>query len=227
MKIIPVIDLLGGRAVWARGGRREAYRPLDTPLCHAGDALELAPRLLEYCAGDTLYLADLDAIRATGHNRALITAIAAAVPQATLWLDAGLADAAALDGLCRELPVRPVLGSETLRELAPLAIRDPVLSLDARDGSEIALADLLSQPQCWPRDVILMSLERVGAGQGPDLARLAHYRSVRADVRYYSAGGVRDAHDLQALRAAGAAGVLLASALHQGRIAPAQLRASD
>jgi phosphoribosylformimino-5-aminoimidazole carboxamide ribotide isomerase len=35
----------------------------------------------------------------------------------------------------------------------------------------------------------------------------------------YAAGGVRDTRDLQALRDIGAAGVLVASALHNGRIA--------
>jgi phosphoribosylformimino-5-aminoimidazole carboxamide ribotide isomerase len=41
--------------------------------------------------------------------------------------------------------------------------------------------------------------------------------------RLYAAGGVRGRHDLQVLRDAGIAGVLVASALHDGRLTSADL----
>jgi phosphoribosylformimino-5-aminoimidazole carboxamide ribotide isomerase len=41
--------------------------------------------------------------------------------------------------------------------------------------------------------------------------------------RIYAAGGVRCVEDLQNVKAAGAAGALLATALHDGRIGPAEL----
>ena len=40
------------------------------------------------------------------------------------------------------------------------------------------------------------------------------------EAAIYAGGGVRDDEDLRALEAAGAAGALLATALHEGRITP-------
>jgi len=58
----------------------------------------------------------------------------------------------------------------------------------------------------------------VGTTAGPDLARLARCRALAPKSRCYSAGGVRDIRDLERLQDAGAAGALLASALHDGLI---------
>ena len=45
-----------------------------------------------------------------------------------------------------------------------------------------------------------------------------------AGTEVYAAGGVRDAADLRALAAAGIAGALVASSLHNGRITAEDLR---
>ena len=66
-----------------------------------------------------------------------------------------------------------------------------------------------------------MTLGRVGSGAGPDLDRLAAIRARAGARRLYAAGGVRDKADLAALKDAGAAGVLVASALHDGKISAA------
>ena len=65
-----------------------------------------------------------------------------------------------------------------------------------------------------------MTLARVGSGEGPDLARLRQIMVKNPGRRLYAAGGVRDLDDLKGLNDAGAAGVLVASALHDGRIGP-------
>ena len=70
-----------------------------------------------------------------------------------------------------------------------------------------------------------MTLARVGSGAGPDLARFAAIRSVAGGRELYAAGGVRDAADLSALKRAGAAGALIATALHDGRLGRADLEA--
>ena len=68
-----------------------------------------------------------------------------------------------------------------------------------------------------------MTLARVGSGEGPDLARLRPDHGENPGHRLYAAGGVRDLDDLKGLSDAGAAGVLVASALHDGRIGPEAL----
>jgi len=82
---------------------------------------------------------------------------------------------------------------------------------------------LLAKPQLWPEQLIVMTLGRVGSGAGPDLARLAEIRALAGARRLYAAGGVRNGADLAALANAGAAGVLVASALHDGRLDVADL----
>ena len=70
-----------------------------------------------------------------------------------------------------------------------------------------------------------MTLARVGSDAGPDLARLAEIRAIAPGCEIYAAGGVRDVADLSALKGAGAAGALIASALHERRIVGADLEA--
>jgi phosphoribosylformimino-5-aminoimidazole carboxamide ribotide isomerase len=63
-----------------------------------------------------------------------------------------------------------------------------------------------------------MTLARVGSGAGPDLERLRTIRLAAARPAIFAAGGVRDASDLAELKRIGIAGVLVASALHDGRL---------
>ncbi|MCF7992065.1 MAG: nickel transporter [Thiohalocapsa sp.] len=221
MKLVPVIDLRAALAVRARAGDRSHYAPLATPLCPDGDALALALLLVSRFRADTLYIADLDAITGTGGNRALIERIAAALPETTLWVDAGIGDRDALLQASLQPNLRPVVGSETLPDADLL--RDPacasaVLSLDQYRGRLLAPAGLEAHLDGWHGDVVLMGLDRVGIGGGPDLARLARYRRRLPRCRLYAAGGVRDAGDLSRLADAGAAGALVATALHDGAI---------
>ena len=58
MQLIPVIDLMAGQVVRGVRGERSAYRPIRSPLCESSAPLDLAPRLLERAASDTLYIAD-------------------------------------------------------------------------------------------------------------------------------------------------------------------------
>ena len=87
---------------------------------------------------------------------------------------------------------------------------------------------MFAAPERWPERVIAMTLARVGAGAGPDLERLKALRVIAPGKRLYAAGGVRGPDDLRDLRALGCAGVLVASALHDGRLGAASTsRASD
>jgi uncharacterized protein related to proFAR isomerase len=100
-----------------------------------------------------------------------------------------------------------------------------VLSLDFRDDAFQGPGEILAEPALWPRRIIVMTLARVGSGAGPDLGRFAEIRSIASGCEIYAAGGVRDAADLSALKAAGASGALIATALHERRIVRADLEA--
>lgn len=227
MKLIPVIDLMAGRAVWARPGERDSYAPLATSLCSDGNPTKLARLFAEEFGSDTLYVADLDAISGTGDNLQTVRSISSELPHLQLWTDAGLRDRESLEVFNRIWPGRPIMGSETLTDtdaLQAATAYEAILSLDYRGTQLLGPPDLTEQPERWPRDLILMSLARVGSGQGPELDLLVRLRDLAPDRRLHAAGGVRGEADLQRLAEAGAAGVLLASALHDGRITPAVAR---
>jgi phosphoribosylformimino-5-aminoimidazole carboxamide ribotide isomerase len=100
-----------------------------------------------------------------------------------------------------------------------------VLSLDFHGDRFAGPSEILADAACWPDRVIVMTLARVGSGSGPDLARLAEVVARAGARSVYAAGGVRDRADVEALRLAGVAGVLVASALHADKITAGDLKA--
>lgn len=232
MEIIPVIDLKGGQAVHARKGERQAYRPVQSPLCPDSAPLAVVRSYLELYPFRTLYVADLDAILRQGDNLPALEAVAAAYPDLSLWVDSGLGNGAAYERWATHGFGIPVIGSESLSDLGlleQLAVSTHrfVLSLDFRGDGFLGPADLQARPELWPEDIIIMTLARVGSGDGPDLARLQEIGAAAPKHRHFAAGGLRDAADLDRLETAGASGVLVASALHDGRLTAAQIHAAS
>ncbi|WP_085315725.1 HisA/HisF-related TIM barrel protein [Derxia lacustris] len=235
MELIPVVDLMAGAVVRGMRGDRARYRPIESALCAGSDPATMAGKLVSHCAATTLYVADLDAIMRASPQWSALESLLAALPQTVrLWLDAGFADAdraaaviARLAGADAALQQRviPVFGTESLASLSAaadcLALPGAVLSLDRRAGHALDPAGLHERPERWPERVIAMTLDQVGADAGPDLAGIARLRSLKQGLCPYGAGSIRHAADLDAARAAGAAGWLVASALHDGRIPPA------
>jgi phosphoribosylformimino-5-aminoimidazole carboxamide ribotide isomerase len=228
MDIIPVIDLKGGAVVHARQGRRDEYRPIKTPLAAGSTPADVVAGLMGVYPFPTLYVADLDAIEGQGDN---FDALAPLLEAHDIWLDSGLPpnrQAAATISLIGRGSV--VIGSESGpdRELL-LELRDSpqvVLSLDFRGDAFQGPPEILADPALWPERVIVMTLERVGAEQGPDLDRLTEIVGrAGGSRRVYAAGGVRNAEDLRELASRGAAGALVATALHAGMIGRAEIGA--
>ena len=229
MQAIPVIDLMGGEVVRARMGDRASYRPLQSPLSPTSDPIAVVHGLLAVHPFPTLYVADLDAIQRNGDNFPALRRIRAEFPALQMWVDNGAADAAAIEALLGADLGAPVIGSESQRDSKLIAQQQGspriVLSLDFRGDAFQGPQEILAEPALWPQRVIVMTLAHVGSGAGPDLKRLAAIRSIAGGREIYAAGGVRDAADLSALKAAGAAGALVASALHEQRVVGADLEA--
>lgn len=229
MELIPVIDLMGGLVVHARRGARDAYRPIETPLCASADPLDVADGLMSLGGFRRLYVADLDAIAGKGGHDAVLARLAARHPSLGLWVDAGEAVPEKLARRAADGPGRPVVGSESLASLdeakAALAASHGPLSLDYGPEGPRGPLELHSNADLWPGEVIVMTLARVGVGQGPDYERLADVIARAGGRRVHAAGGVRNADDLHRLAEMGVAGVLLASALHDGRLSQADIAA--
>ncbi|MGA9193715.1 MAG: HisA/HisF-related TIM barrel protein [Pseudolabrys sp.] len=227
MEIIPVIDLKDGIVVHARMGRRELYRPIQTPFARTSDPIDVVAGVMSIYPFATFYIADLDAIGGSGSNHAAIVRVRQAFPQVTFWLDNGIADLDTATTWLQQGLGHLVLGSETQADTAIVCrvSEDPrfVLSLDFREGEFQGPSTLLTQADCWPQRVIVMTLDRVGSQSGPDLERLRTIKAAAEERSIYAAGGVRDARDLRALANAGIAGALVASSLHNGRITTADI----
>jgi len=227
MQIIPVLDLKDRTVVRARMGQRDSYRPIETPLSPTSDPVDVARGLLSIHAFETIYVADLDAIEGRANNDIALDRLGEAFPGVALWVDNGIADASRARDWLASRTGSLVLGSESQRD--PGTIRalasDPrvVLSLDFRGAAFAGPPTLLAEPEGWPRDVIVMTLARVGSGAGPDLARLSEILAKAPGQSIYAAGGVRDAADLAMLNGLGIAGALVATSLHDGRLTGADI----
>ncbi len=228
MDVIPVIDLKGGVVVRARGEARHLYAPIATPLAPSSQPGDIVAGFLALYPFRRIYIADLDAISGTGDHDAIISELEAAFPEIEFWVDSGIAtEAAATTWLARHRGAL-VIGSESLSNLdTSLRFDLPrrILSLDFRGDDFLGPASLATNPALWPQRIIVMTLAKVGAGGGPDFARLDRL-GVLAQGKHdlYAAGGVRDADDLRWLEAASIAGVLIASALHDRKIGAGDLQ---
>ena len=221
MEIIPVLDVKRGQVVRARLGRRDEYRPIETPLAPTSDPVDVARGLLSLHPFQTFYIADLDAIESAGGNESSLERLKTAFPALSLWVDNGVRD---LRGAREWLAAGwgdLVLGSETQGDLEVMGglADDPrvILSLDFRGDAFQGPQELLASSNLWPQRVIAMTLARVGSGAGPDIDRLAALRVAAPNRKFYAAGGVRDFADMETLAGAQAAGALIATSLHDGR----------
>ncbi|HKH18682.1 MAG TPA: HisA/HisF-related TIM barrel protein [Solirubrobacteraceae bacterium] len=239
MRVVPVIDLKLGTAVHAVRGERERYRPVRSALAgDDGDPLALARAFRSELGLDELYVADLDAIGGeTERDGAMLAALAR---EARVMFDAGVSEPARARALLDLGAHRIIVGTETLnspdaldRLLAELPHGAVILSVDLREGRLLSPdAQLAGLPalEAVPhlhrtdlREAIVLDVARVGSGAGPDLALIAEIHAAFPDLELLAGGGVRDVEDLRAICAAGAAGALVATALHSGVIGAGEL----
>ena len=226
MFLVPVLDIQQGQVVRAVRGERSTYAPVKSALVAGSEPVAVARALLDASGSRTLYIADLDALTGGSVQTAVLSRLRAALPRdLSIWLDGGFADDTVASAVMREVDgLTPVYASESLktREVAARCLADPqraILSLDHHRGKALDAAGLWHDVTLWPEQLIVMTLDRVGADSGPDLDLLADVRSrARPGTRIYGAGGVRSQADLDVSAQAGAAGWLVASALHDGRL---------
>lgn len=248
MQLIPVIDLARGTAVHARAGDRARYEPLESVLTpgRRGDALALVQAYREKLGARECYVADLDAIQGGDLQRDELRELVAVAAPSGLLVDAGTAQAApALEVLA--LGARAVVvGLETLRRFGDLAgivaAAGPdrvIFSLDLRLGRPLlleatarALSELRPEElaalavHAGVQSLLVLDVGRVGTGGGVDLELLRLLRRRLPLARLLSGGGVAEAADLERVRDAGCDAVLVATALHTGRIGQSSASAS-
>lgn len=235
MQILPVLDLMHGVVVHGVAGEREKYRPIDSQLTRETDPLSVARAFRDHFGLTMLYLADLDAIAGRPPSFAIYDSLLKEGFQ--LWLDPGIRSLAQATHMTQGKIASLVIGLETLPDaeiLQKLRGRiDPlgmIISLDMkhkqpltangrwRGLSILEIADEIVT--LGFTRLLLLDLAQVGTGAGPCTHELGGCLRTRyGDVLYLATGGgVRDSADLSRLSQAGYDAVLIASALHNGKL---------
>jgi phosphoribosylformimino-5-aminoimidazole carboxamide ribotide isomerase len=225
MQIIPVIDLKNGIVVHAYQGNRDDYAPLKSLICKSSDIFDVVDVFWTLFRFSTIYIADLNAITRQGNNSGLLNNVLSAFPQITFWIDGGYP--LSNDDFLQLSNFLPVLGSESFQDENVSAISkfngNFTLSLDYSLAGELGAKTLFSNQDLWPKRIIIMSLPKVGSNLGPDLDRLTAYRNQYPQQKFIAAGGIRDNQDLKELDQIGIKHVLVATALHNGKINPDEI----
>ena len=238
LRVIPVLDLLHGRAVHAVAGDRVHYRPVSTRLHPDSDPLGLALAFRDRLGLTELYMADLDSIAGSAPSLGLYDDLMARGFR--LWLDVGVRNRSDAMPLLDAGVDRVILGSETLNgpdSIAEILARsDPdriVFSLDLKggipwlaNGDDWGTADpksiLETALGLGIRRFLVLDVARVGLGAGVGTEPLISWlRSASEGVEILAGGGVSGRDDLISLENAGADAVLIGSAILDGRIGPA------
>jgi phosphoribosylformimino-5-aminoimidazole carboxamide ribotide isomerase len=244
MQLIPVLDLMGGQVVRGVAGERRAYQPVASLLADEPTPDAVARGFCESLGLREAYVADLDAIGGGEPDWEAFHAIAATSMR--FWLDAGLRNAEAARRLIDFDPGGETLsgviaGLETLSDLRTLSSMVEVVGSDRLVFSLDLKAGIpLSEAPAWQnksavqiaqlavsvgvRRMIVLDLAQVGVGEGVGTESICRTLRKRWPAVHLTAGGgVRNFTDVQSLSEAGCDAALVASALHDGRIGPAQL----
>jgi len=232
MQIIPAIDLREGRVVrLAQGDYQRETR-------YATDALELARSYAGSGAG-WLHVVDLDGARSGElENLRVIEALAASGLH--VQAGGGVREQADVERLFAAGVARVVVGSVAVREpamveawLAHFGRERICIALDTRavsdrwtlpvrgwtESSPVDLDELAPRyAQAGARHLLCTDIARDGMLSGPNIALYAHLRALAPQLAVQASGGIRDAADLLALRAVGAAAAILGRSLLEGRL---------
>ncbi|UPM41957.1 1-(5-phosphoribosyl)-5-[(5-phosphoribosylamino)methylideneamino]imidazole-4-carboxamide isomerase [Halocatena salina] len=223
-EVIPAVDVQDGQAVQLVGGERGTGRTY-------GDPSDAATRWLD-AGASTLHLVDLDgAFEGTRRNASAIAELAA--NPVAVQVGGGIRTASDAIGLLEQGIDRVILGTaavETPEIVATISEEHPgsvMVSLDAKDG-EVVVSGWTEGTGLDPATAA-QRYEELGAGailftdvdvegqlEGVRTDRVERVVD-RVDVPVIASGGVGSIADIRALERAGAAAVVVGTALYEGR----------
>ncbi len=245
MQVIPVIDLKGGQVVRGIGGQRAQYRPVQSQLVSTAASGLVARALCGIVGHRSLYVADLDAIAGSAPNWNAYEQILSSGAEITL--DAGVStvnEAQTVVDFADQQTVSTSIvvaleSSSSPDDLPQIFVRigagRAVFSLDLKDGRVLTSAAAwrghsVLEIAAYATEIgfecmIVLDVAAVGVDMGPQVVDLC--RDIRAghpNLKLISGGGVRSVDDLRSFYEAGCDGVLVASALHDGRMTQSDLQ---
>jgi len=240
MRLIPAIDLRGGRCVRLLRGDFDAETRYEV------DAFELLEKYADLGA-DWLHVVDLDGAKdGSGANRELITALARR-HRIGLQAGGGLRSTAAVAAMLNAGVGRVVVGSLAVTAAPQVrgwfdefGVERVVLAFDVRvdaagvprcaihgwrEQSPLSLWDAIEQfADRGLKHVLCTDVSRDGALAGPNIGLYAEAARRFSGIEWQASGGIRDARDLHELARAGAAAAISGRALLEELITPEELR---
>jgi phosphoribosylformimino-5-aminoimidazole carboxamide ribotide isomerase len=232
-----------GQIVRGVAARRNEYRAVVSKITDSAEPLAVARAFRTQFGFGEFYLADLDAIQ--DGQPAFEVYDRLQDDGFRLWIDAGIRTCQddALASLRKSAAAGIIVGLESvagpadLREIVETAgVPRTIFSLDLKAGRPLGRTDLWHTDDPWRiaehavevlglRRLIVLDLARVGGGDGVGTEELSmRLKRAYPDVELTVGGGVRGLDDVGQLHAMGADCVLVASALHDGRITPEEAR---
>ena len=239
MKIVPAIDLLDGRAVRLRAGRREeATVYSDEPWAVAESFARAGAQLI--------HVVDLDGAFAGKRRQTTLLRRVVAAAGVPVQVGGGVRSTAVVDDLLRNGIDRVIVGSAAVEQptevqawLKRYGAEKIGLAFDIRHDaagvprvltrgwtreSPLSLWEALdSYLPHGLRHVLCTDAELDGAMQGPALELYQEFTRRYPQLLLQASGGVRSAADLAALAAIGSAAAISGKALLEEAINPSEL----
>lgn len=228
MRVIPAVDIKGGKAVRLVQGKADQETVYDE------DPVRAARRWAD-AGARRIHIVDLDgAFDGRPKNADLTFAILKEIKSAEIEIGGGLRSARAVTELFEAGAARCVIGTKAAEDrnfLKDLANRHPgqiCVGLDAKDGmvvtkgwvevSKLSAVDLITELYDLPLgEVIYTDIDRDGMLQGPNMKRLAEMRDA-CPFPLIASGGVTSVANVKALRELGCFGCIIGKALYDGRL---------
>jgi phosphoribosylformimino-5-aminoimidazole carboxamide ribotide isomerase len=239
VQIIPVLDLMHGTVVRGVAGQRDSYQPIQSQLTDSTSALDVATSIRDTFGLDYLYVADLDAIVFGKPNEQTIHNLTD--NGFRLLLDSGIRSTSDVESVDPTRVDSIVVALESIESVDVVTAsidewgpQRTIFSVDLQRGLPMTRISRWqnSEPssivdeivQCGVERLILLDLAAVGMGTGiPTLQLCQTIKARHPTTRIVTGGGVNSPEDLRAAQDAGADGVLIASALHDGHVTAADL----
>ena len=228
MKIIPAIDLMGGKVVRLYKGDP------DKKTIYSDNPLDIAKKW-ESAGADIIHLVDLDATLGSGSNFETIRSIAEST-NIPVEVAGGFRNKTIIENAL-EFAQRVVIGTlafipdqkRTLDELlATYGNERIVISVDHNDGKivtngwkETTSLELVSMVEKLVKngftEFLSTSINRDGTLQGPDLKWLQQINEIK-NVNVIASGGISNIEDVMRVKELNPFGVILGKALYENQV---------
>ncbi len=211
MRVYFVVDIKNGLVVAAKKGERESYRPINSPIVPSSDPVSV----INAVEPKYLYAADLDRITGVGDNTEILENLSKHVSE--MIADCGFKN----DEELKDLPFIPVVGTETFditklktRCYVSLDFKERFLDASSKFKDWSEAVELLNSYDLY--GIIVLPIHSVGTMK-PEFELAEKVISI-SNHPVMLGGGISGLEDLNTAKEIGCSGVLVATAVHKGKI---------